>query len=110
MTTKISSYNESGDPFGDLGALFIFKDDFGSLDASDYVGSVPSSGRLISWSSTSSMETERADNDMVNALQSKVGSSRFKVRFQFANDTNNDNGADYFELVSIVIKVTYYTP
>jgi hypothetical protein len=110
VTTKISSYNESGDPFGDLGALFIFKDDFGSLDASDYVGSVPSSGRLISWSSTSSMETERADNDMVNALQSKVGSSRFKVRFQFANDTNNDNGADYFELVSIVIKVTYYTP
>jgi hypothetical protein len=110
VTTKISNFNSSGDPFDDLGALFIFKDDFGSLDASDYVGSVPSSGRLISWSSESSLGTEKADNDMVNALQTKVGSSRFKVRFQFVNDTNNDNGADYLELVSIVIKVTYYTP
>jgi hypothetical protein len=110
VTTKVSSYNKTGDPFGDLGALFIFKDDYGSLDASDYVGSVPGSGRLMSWSSTSSLGTETADNDMVNALQSKVGSSRFKVRFQFADDTNGDHGADYLELVTIVIKVTYYTP
>ena len=110
VTTRISDYNKTGDPFGDLGALFIFKDDFGGLDPSDYVGSIPSSGRLMSWSSTSSLGTETADNDMVGALQSKVGSSRFKVRFQFADDTNGDHGADYLELVSIVIKVTYYTP
>ncbi len=110
VTTRISSYNKTGDPFSDLGALFIFKDDYGSLDGSDYVGSVPGSGRLMSWSSASSLGTETADNDMVNALQTKVGSSRFKVRFQFADDTNGDHGADYLELVSFVIKVTYYTP
>ncbi len=110
VTTKISNYNKTGDPFGDLGALFIFKDDFGGLDASDFVGSTPSSGRLISWNSSSSLGNVISDEDMVNALQTKVGSSRFKVRFQFSNDTNGDHGADYLELVSFVIKVTYYTP
>jgi len=110
VTLKISNYNKTGDPFGDLGALFIFKDDYGGLDASDYVGSLPSSGRLMSWSSTSSLGNETADTDLANALQTKVGSSRFKVRFQFADDTNGDHGADYLELVSFVIKVTYYTP
>ena len=110
VTTRISNYNKDGDPFGDLGTLFIFKDDYGSKDAMDYVGSLPASGRLMSWSATSSLGNETADNDMVNALQSKVGSSRFKVRFQFANNTNSDFGADVLELVTIVIKVTYYTP
>ncbi len=110
VTIKISNFNDTGDPFGDLGPMFIYKDDYGSLDSTDYVSSTPGTGRLIAWNSTSQLGTTIPDNDMVNAVQSKVGSSRFRVRFQFANDTNNDNGADYLELVSIVIKVTYYTP
>ena len=90
--------------------VFIFKDDYGSLDASDFVSSTPSSGRLISWSSNSSLGNAVSDADMVNALQTKVGSSRFKLRLQFNKQTDNDNGNDYLTFNTVILKVTYYTP
>jgi hypothetical protein len=83
VVIDLSDFTETGHSFSSLGALFIFKDDYGSLDATDFVNSTPSSGRLISWSSTSSLGDPILDQDMVNALQTKVGSSRFKLRLQF---------------------------
>ena len=50
------------------------------------------------------------DADMVNALQTKVGSSRFKLRLQFNKQTDNDNGNDYLTFNTVILKVTYYTP
>jgi hypothetical protein len=110
VVIDLGDFTVSGTPFSALGALFIFKDDYGSLDASDFVSSTPSSGRLISWSSNSSLGNAVSDADMVNALQTKVGSSRFKLRLQFNKQTDNDNGNDYLTFNTVILKVTYYTP
>lgn len=110
VATDISNYNTTGDPFGDLGCMYIYKDNYGGLNPGDYEPTAPSSGRLIAWCSTGALDTPEIDNDVRNALQSMVGSSRFKVRFQFAMDTNGDSSSDYLELNAPKLKVTYYTP
>ena len=107
VTINLSDYTTIGTPFSNHGALFIYKDDYGSLSAGDFVGSTPSTGRLIAWFNTTDLEKTIADNDMVNALQSKVGSSRFKVRFQFKDPTDGDSTGDWLEIGTPVIKVTY---
>jgi hypothetical protein len=110
VVIDLSDFTETGHSFSSLGALFIFKDDYGSLDATDFVNSTPSSGRLISWSSTSSLGDPILDQDMVNALQTKVGSSRFKLRLQFNKQTDNDGSEDYLKFGPPKLEVTYYTP
>ncbi len=110
VVIDLSDFSVDGTPFSVLGSLFIFKDDYGGLDPSDFVGSTPASGRLISWSSTSSLGNPVSDQDMLNVLQTKVGSSRFKLRLQFNKQTDNDHGGDYITWGTPTIEVTYYVP
>jgi predicted small secreted protein len=110
VVIDLGTFTDTGSPFAGLGALFIYKDDYGSLDASDYVNSTPSSGRLIAWSSISSLGNPVSDQDMVNALQTKVGSSRFKLRLQFNKETDSDGALDIITFGPPKLEVTYYTP
>ncbi|MCK4962944.1 MAG: hypothetical protein KAS19_10675, partial [Anaerolineales bacterium] len=51
VVTDFSPHDMLGDPFGDLGCLDLFKQNYGALDAGDYFGGVQS-GRLIRWCSS----------------------------------------------------------
>jgi len=110
VVIDLGDFTVTGTPFSALGELFVFKDDYGGMDASDFVSSTPSSGRLIAWSSNSSLGNAVADNDMVNALQTKVGSSRFRLRLQFNKQTDDDGASDFLTFNTVILKVTYYTP
>jgi hypothetical protein len=110
VVIDLSDFTETGTAFSAVGSLYIFKDDYGGLDALDYVSGLPGSGRLISWSSTGSLGSAVSDSDMVNALQTKVGSSRFKLRLQFKEETDNDGNSDYIKWGTPTLEVTYYTP
>jgi len=110
VVIDLSDFSESGTAFSALGSLYIFKDDYGGLDALDFVSGLPGSGRLISWSSTGSLGSAVSDSDMVSALQTKVGSSRFKLRLQFKEETDNDGSNDYIQFGTPILTVTYYTP
>lgn len=109
VVMDVSDHLLSGDPFGDLGCMFVYKHNYGALDAGDYVPSTPSSGRLNAWCTEGSLDNPVIDNDILNALQSMVGSNRFKVRFQFNKDTNNDAASDWVIIDVPKLKVTYYT-
>ena len=113
VVTDFSPHDTLGDPFGDLGCLDLFKDNYGALDAGDYFGGVPS-GRLIRWCSSDSLSSAKIDDDMVTALQSKVGTNRFQLRLQFQTDLTADAEADMVRLAGPgkhpKLTITYYTP
>ena len=113
VVTDFSPHDTLGDPFGDLGCLGLYKDNYGALDAGDYFGAVPS-GRLIRWCSSASLSSEKIDDDMVTALQSKVGSNRFQLRLQFPTAVTVDAEADMVRLAGpgkhLKLTITYYTP
>lgn len=113
VVTDFSPHDMLGDPFGDLGCLDLFKQDYGALDAGDYFGGVPS-GRLIRWCSSGHLSSAITDNDMINALQSKVGTNRFQLRLQFQTALTADAEADMVRLAGpgkhLKLTVTYYTP
>lgn len=111
VVADFSNYDTLGNPFADLGCLDLYQDNYGSLDAGDYFGGSPS-GRLMRWCSTSALDAPKADDDMIGALQSAVGGSRFKVRFQFQTDVSNDSEADMVRLndSNLALTISYYTP
>ncbi len=113
VVTDFSPHDMLGDPFGDLGCLDLFKQNYGALDAGDYFGGVQS-GRLIRWCSSDSLSSAKIDDDMVTALQSKVGSNRFQLRLQFQTALTADVEADMVRLAGpgkhLKLTITYYTP
>ncbi len=113
VKTDFNSFDQLGDPFGDLGCLDLIKHTYGALDAGDYFSGTPSS-RLIRWCSTGALSSLTIDDDMVTALQSRIGTNRFQLRLQFQTDVTIDAEADMvrFGLPGQPLKliVTYYTP
>lgn len=113
VATDFDSFDQLGDPFGDLGCLDIFKYTYGALDSSDYYSGSPS-GRLIRWCSAGSLSPPTIDDDMVTALQSRIGTNRFQLRLQFQTDVTVDAEADMVRFVlpgqSLKLIVTYFTP
>jgi hypothetical protein len=101
-----------GNPFGSLGCLRAYPDDYGTLDGGDYFTGTPL-GAVIRYCSESEIVAE-SDPDVATALQAKVGSSRFQMRLQFKDkETDNDWNNDLMcwtpsHLPELV--VTYSTP
>jgi hypothetical protein len=113
VETDFDSFDQLGDPFGDLGCLDILKHTYGSLDSGDYFSGTPSS-RLIRWCSPGALSPPTIDDDMVTALQSRIGTNRFQLRLQFQTDVTIDAEADMvrfgFPSQPLKLIVTYYTP
>ncbi|HEX7542303.1 MAG TPA: NBR1-Ig-like domain-containing protein [Anaerolineales bacterium] len=82
----------AGTPFA-LGVLNLYLHDFGTLDGTDYVSTFPSGGNLADWGAAAVLNTVEVSSELKNALQSKLGASRFQLRLQFPVKTNS-NGAD----------------
>jgi Ig-like domain from next to BRCA1 gene len=107
----------SGDPFAGLSVLNLFKQDYITLEASDFVAAFPSGGNLADWGSATALNTLEASAELKALLQSKLGTSRLQLRFQFVNGTDNDGVLDaviYLPTGSVfnnpALIVTYTTP
>jgi hypothetical protein len=107
VIADFTTYSTSGDPFGDLGCLDLFKHDYGSPSADDYTSGSPA-GRLIRWCSTGSLSETKIDDDMITALQTKVGDSRFKIRLQFQTEFTNDSQDDQVTFSNAKLTIKYY--
>jgi len=112
VVVDFSNYNTIyGNPFGNLGCLRIYPDDYGILDGGDYFAGPPS-GAILGYCSAGAI-VAHSDTNVKNALQTKVGSSRFQVRLQFTAATNGDGNNDIMRWDSShlpKLTVTYTAP
>jgi len=106
---NFKTYTTGGDPFGRLGVLNAYKMNFAvPLVPGDFVPGFPT-GYVIDWSSTSILNMIEVQPAIKTALQSKIGSSRFKLRLQFAG-SNHNNIADFVLFTNPSLIITYTTP
>ncbi len=108
VTFNLGGFDTLGNPFADLGCVYMYQQDYGSLDVGDFVAGSPSGG-LTRICNAAGLGTAVADNDFITALQSKVGSSRFQVRMQFADTAVSADGqADIVRFPLISMTLSYY--
>jgi predicted small secreted protein len=100
-----------GDPFGGLGCLRAYAQNFGSVDPTDYVpgGAL---GAIARWCNATEIEVNYSDAGFVSGVQASVGNSRFQIRLQFNETvTDNDNTIDDVLILDpVTVTVTYLTP
>jgi hypothetical protein len=108
----------NGNPFS-LGVLNLYPHDFKTLDASDYVFSLPSGGNLADWGSAVILNIVEASPELRTAIQAKLGSLRIQFRLQFQVQTNSNGIIDklMYGLIAIsdpintpALSITYTTP
>lgn len=102
-----AGYDKLGDPWGDMGCLRIYEQNYGSLDAGDYFGGT-ALGAIVRWCNDGELSSTAADEDMKNFVQGKLGSSRMQFRFQFKDKVSNGDGnADMVRFGPMRIIVVY---
>jgi hypothetical protein len=109
VTFSFSGADTLGNPFSDLGCLYMYQHDYGALDAGDFVAGSPS-GALVRICNAGGMGSAVSDEDFVEGLQTKVGSSRFQVRFQFSDTAVTADGEGDMARIPLSMTVRYYHP
>ncbi len=93
-----------GDPFGNLGQMWIDVIDFGALNSGDY----SSAGNTILGPGTG----PSGQYSIKTSIQSAVSASkpRFQLRFRFTNNSNDDANPDSFEWgqTGVCLAITYH--
>lgn len=109
VKVNFKDYTITGNPFGNLGVLNGYITNYGStLEPTDFVAGFPS-GNTVDWGSVSPLNTLEVSPELKAALQSKIGSSRFQLRMQFAG-SNGDAIKDRITFNNPSLIVTYSTP
>ena len=109
VKNKFTLYTSGGDPFGKLGVLNGYTQDFTTpLIAGNFVSGFPG-GNVVDWGALTVLDITESQPTLKTALQAKLGSTRFKLRLQFAG-TNSDGVANYVRLTNPSLIVTYNTP
>lgn len=110
VKVDFTDYDTLGDPFGSLGCLRGYVQNYGSLDSSDYHHG-GASGAILRWCNSGQLSTAETDDDVKSALQAQVGSSAFQLRLQF-NETESDNDgvADMVRFGDAKLIVSYTAP
>lgn len=86
-----------GDPFNDLGCLRGYVDDYGTLDAGDYFSGAPL-GAVLRYCTEGELATQTSEPDIRDALQARLGHSRFQMRIHYNETaTDGDGQADTME-------------
>jgi len=110
VVVDFGDYDTLGNPFGSLGALRAYAQQYGTLSSGDYVhGSV--STAIGRWSNEGQLESGGSTTYLPNAVANRVGTSRFQMRLQFNEvETDNDGTSDMarFDLPQLI--VTYDLP
>ena len=107
VTFNFSGFDTLGNPFADLGCLYLYQQDYGALGAGDFVAGSPA-GALIRICSAGGLGSAVADDDFVESLQSKVGTTRFQVRFQFTDTAVTADGEADMARLPLAMTVRYY--
>jgi hypothetical protein len=101
-----------GDPFGNLGCLRAYQDNYFPLDVGDYFAGNPIN-HLTTWCTPGQLSTVSAANTYFKSvLQFAVGSNYFEMRLQHNLQTNNDTSSDWliFDPGALTLVITYTTP
>lgn len=109
VVVDFSQYATLGDPFGSLGCLRAYPQDYGILDKGDYYTGVPL-GAILRFCSSRELDAPRSVPDVAKALQAKVGirSGRFQLRLQFSDrESDGDATADMVRFGEVKLTVTY---
>lgn len=110
VTVNFTDYDTLGNPFGNLGCLRGYVDNYGTLDGSDYHTGT-TLGAIMRFCNTSQLSTAEANDSVKAALQSAVGSSRFRIRMQFNETmTDADGVADMVRLGDVSLSISYTAP
>jgi len=109
VSIDVKNYDILGNPFAGLSCLYLYTDNYGVLDATDYeVGSPPDA--LLRWCSETSLQSPISDGDLVDLVQSKVGTTRVQMRLQFKDVVSDLDGiADMVRFgpnIKLIIKYT----
>ena len=103
-----SGYDTLGNQW-DLGGgcLRAYPQNYGSLDAGDFVPGDPL-GAVLKWCGAGELSSSFESTDLKGTVQSAVGSSRLQLRIQFRAPTTNSNGvADMVRLGTMKLTITY---
>jgi len=94
VQVDFSSYATGGTPFADLGCLRVYPQNYGTLKAGDFYTDY-ATGSILRYCSEAEIMPHESES-VRDALQDRVGHSRFQVRFQFnEEDTDNNGDQDY---------------
>jgi hypothetical protein len=104
-------YTVPGAPFTTLGCLYYYAHNYGTLDAGDFT-LIPPIGGLIKLCNLSNLDQViSGDSDWKDAVQARVGTTRFQIRMQFADHVTDMNAtADLVKPGTIKITITYQKP
>lgn len=95
-TLDISAYSRKGDPFSYLGCLGAYEYDFGAADPSDFFYGTPQNA-IAKWCTYGDLSSSLPSNDLMSAIQRKLGKDRFQIRLQFDKATDNNDQDDYLD-------------
>jgi len=100
-----------GNPFAALGCLRAYVHNYGSVDAGDFVAP-GATGAFAKWCNAGELSVNYSDSLVVSAVQSAVGTTRFRIRLQFRDAlTDGDATIDDVLIISpVVLTVTYTVP
>jgi hypothetical protein len=109
----LTSGDVLGDPFGDLGCLRVYNDNYGNLDGSDYTPP-PVTGALWRFCSEAELgqTNEQIGNQFaIDGVQAGLAGNTFQLRLQFnQTETDSDGNDDTLRRSNIKLFVTYLEP
>ena len=107
----IGGGNVRGNPFAALGCLRAYVHNFGTVDAGDFVAP-GATGAFAQWCNAGELSADYSGSTVTPAVQSAVGTARFRIRLQF-RDALTDGDAtidDVLIIGPVVLTVTYTVP
>ena len=109
VSLNVPSYDVLGNPFGELGCLRMFADNYGALDGSDYKTGT-ALGALARWCNDAQLTAANDLPDLRSYIQTNLGAGNLQFRMQFNDlETNSDGVGDAVRLGSgTSLRVVYH--
>ena len=100
-----------GNPFATLGCLRAYVHNYGALDAGDFVAP-GATGAFAQWCSGVEVASDYNNSTLVSAVQSTLGTGRFRFRLQFRDALTDSDGTidDVLIIAPVTLTVTYTVP
>lgn len=106
---KVTSYDILGNPFGKLGCMRVYADNYGVLAAADYTPPPVSNhiNKFCSEAELSNASIQEFNSKGIDAINDELASDEFQIRLQFNElESNNDSVGDVVR-GQFDLKITY---